>query len=50
MSWLAYRDVPRVPEETVHAYGFLPPDAEIGDEYGVPFVPFGSEVVVMTRG
>jgi hypothetical protein len=39
-----------VPEETVHAYGFLPPDAEIGDEYGVPFVPLGSEVVVMTRG
>jgi len=39
-----------VPEETVHVYGVLPPETEIGDEYGVPFVPLGNEVVVMTRG
>jgi len=39
-----------VPKETVHAYGVLPPEAEIVDEYGCPFVPLGNEVVVMTRG
>lgn len=39
-----------VPEETVHAYGVMPPVAARVDEYDCPFVPLGNEVVVMTRG
>ena len=39
-----------VPDETVHEYGVLPPEAKIVDEYDCPFVPLGNVVVVMTRG
>ena len=48
--WLRLKPAGNVPEEPVHAYGVLPPETEIVDEYDVPFVPLGNEVVVMSRG
>jgi hypothetical protein len=47
---LKLRPAGNVPEVTVHAYGFVPPEAVSVDEYAVPTVPLGSEAELIVSG